>query len=149
MHGARQPTLLSVDADDLRRQGTPIRTQDQLRYIPGITISQNFGGFAGGGGIFIRGGRRHQTQFLIDGVPYNDPANAQGAPAHHLFVLPGLQRIEVSKGAQSGLYGSGASAGAIYLQSLRPTRRLNWRPYRVRFIQYHQRRCQSHRHDHG
>ena len=35
--------------------------------------------------------------------------------------LPGVQRIEVAKGAQSGIYGSGASAGAISFEGLRPT----------------------------
>lgn len=118
----RSPTVVDVvDAEDLRLRGTPIRTQDQLRFIPGVSFEQNFGGFAGGGGIYIRGGRSYQTQLLIDGIPFNDASSTQGQPGHHLFILPGLERIEVAKGAQSGIYGSGASAGAVDFQGLRPT----------------------------
>ena len=119
----RSPTVVDVvEAEGLRLRGNPMRTQDQVSHIPGIYVDHTGGGFVGAGGIYIRGGRAHQTQYIIDGVPLNDPSDTQGLADQFLFVLPGLQRIEVAKGAQSGLYGSGASAGAISLQGLRPTK---------------------------
>ncbi len=120
------PTIVEVvEADDLRLKGHPIRTQDQLRTISGLTVQQNYGGFAGGGGIYVRGARAYQTQVMLDGIPFNDAASPQGAVGHHLFTLPGLGRIELAKGAQSGLYGSGATGGVLDLQSQRPAEELS------------------------
>jgi len=119
------PTIVEVvEADDLRLEGHPVRTQDQLRTISGLTVQQNYGGFAGGGGIYVRGARAYQTQVMLDGIPFNDAASPQGTVGHHLFTLPGLGRIELAKGAQSGLYGSGATGGVLDLQSQRPAEAL-------------------------
>ncbi|MFW5882194.1 MAG: TonB-dependent receptor plug domain-containing protein [Planctomycetota bacterium] len=115
------PTIVEVITDaQLERAGFPLRIQDQIRNISGVTVQRNSGGFAGGGGIYVRGARGHQTQLLLDGIPFNDPSTANGNVGHHLFTLPGLSSIELAKGAQSGIHGSGATGGALNLRSLEP-----------------------------
>ena len=116
------PTIVEVvDQADDQRQGHPNRLQDQLRDISGVSVNQTNGGFGGGGYISIRGARSQQTQFLIDNVPFNDPADSQRQIGYQLFQLPSFSRIEIAKGAQSGLYGSGAGGGAVNLLTTEPT----------------------------
>ncbi|NLC27863.1 MAG: TonB-dependent receptor, partial [Campylobacteraceae bacterium] len=52
------------------------------------------------------------TLVLIDGVRFNDPSNTNGANISHL-LLDNIERIEIIKGAQSGVWGADAAAGVI------------------------------------
>ena len=49
---------------------------------------------------------------MVDGVRYNDPSNTSGASFDHLLVGD-IEKIEIIKGAQSGVWGADAAAGVI------------------------------------
>jgi outer membrane cobalamin receptor len=74
------------------------------------------GGRAGASSIFLRGADPNFTAVLFDGVQLNDPTNTRGGAVNVSEIgSAGLERIEVVSGALSGLYGSGALAGAVNL----------------------------------
>ena len=59
----------------------------------------------------IRGAENNHTLVLIDGVPANDPTS--GAYDFSDLSTADIERIEVIRGAQSVIYGSGAVGGVI------------------------------------
>lgn len=59
----------------------------------------------------IRGAENNHTLVLIDGVPANDPTN--GSYDFSDLSVVDIERIEVIRGAQSVIYGSGAVGGVI------------------------------------
>lgn len=84
---------------------------DALHSLPGISCTAN-GGLGSTQEVFIRGMDSNRILVLIDGIRYNDPANSSGANFAHLMIGD-VERIEVIKGAQSGIWGADASAGVI------------------------------------
>ncbi len=111
-----------VDATDAERLGQPLNPSDRLMGLPGVDVVAGGGGIDGGStSIRLRGGRAQDTRFLVDGIPLSDPLGIDGAVNGAFLPLAGLERIEVVKGAQSGLYGSNAVGGVVNLIGIRPT----------------------------
>jgi outer membrane cobalamin receptor len=86
---------------------------DVIRGVPGIEVSQ-FGRRGGLTNIYIRGGETKYNAVLIDGIPMNEFGGS-----FNMASLPvdGLERIEITRGPQSALYGSNAVTGVINLVS--------------------------------
>lgn len=84
---------------------------DALNTISGISFTSN-GGLGKSAGVSIQGMSNKYTLLMVDGVRYNDPSNTSGADFSHLLVGD-IDRIEVIKGAQSGVWGADAAAGVI------------------------------------
>ncbi|RXK14196.1 TonB-dependent receptor [Halarcobacter mediterraneus] len=82
-----------------------------LNSLSGVSIVSN-GGLGSSSSTFLRGLSTKRVLVLIDGVTYKDPANSSGASFQHLMIND-IERIEVIKGAQSGIWGADASAGVI------------------------------------
>ena len=89
-----------------------------MQQIPGLFVtSRGMAGYgvSGGaaGGINMRGfaGSAGQVLILIDGHPQY--ATIYGHPVADAYITSDAQRVEVSRGAASILYGSNAMAGAI------------------------------------
>ena len=98
-----------MTGEDLRNKGfTTIA--DALRTVPGVAVNQN-----GGRGtltqVRIRGAESNQLLVLIDGVPVN--SIDQGDFNFADFAIEDIERIEVIRGPQSGLYGANANSGVI------------------------------------
>jgi vitamin B12 transporter len=88
-----------------------ITLDDALKNIPGIQITRN-GGLGSTTSIFMRGQSNKATLVLINGINMTNPMGTGGAIISNL-LLTNIQRIEVLKGAQSGIWGADASAGVI------------------------------------
>lgn len=84
---------------------------EALNLVSGISIVSN-GGLGKSTAVFVRGFDSKRVLVLIDGIRYNDPTGTSGAPFEHLMITD-IERIEVVKGAQSGVWGADASAGVI------------------------------------
>ena len=82
-----------------------------LNSVAGINYTSN-GGIGSTTSIYLRGAGNNRTLILIDGVRYQDPSNTNGASIGHLMIND-IERIEIIKGAQSGIWGADASAGVI------------------------------------
>ena len=96
---------------------------DLLREIPGVQISQP--GPGGGPQVFIRGGEPNFTVFLLDGIRVNDLNNTRGGSFDLSSLnVADIERIEIVRGPQSSIYGSGGLAGVINIISRRGGRSL-------------------------
>ena len=89
-----------------------------LNSVPGVHMVQS-GGPGNVASIFIRGTNSEDVLVLLDGVPVNDPANANGAFNFGVFTLADIERIEIVRGPMSGLYGSNAIGGVVNIITIR------------------------------
>lgn len=80
--------------------------------LPGVVIS-NLGGLGKQTSIFLRGTESNHTQILLNGTKL--ATNATGAPQIEHIPLNLIERIELVRGPQSGLYGSGSIGGTIQI----------------------------------
>lgn len=85
---------------------------DVLKSVPGVNVVQG-GGPGALTSVFIRGTNSNHSKTLIDGIDVSDPSGVnRGYNIGHLTTFD-LERIEVLRGPQSGLYGADALGGVI------------------------------------
>jgi vitamin B12 transporter len=100
-----------ITASDLERDQR--RTvPDALQSVPGLNIVQT-GGPGGQTSVFMRGTNSNHVKVLIDGVDVSDPSNPNASFDFGQLLAGDIERIEVLRGPQSGLYGSDAIGGVI------------------------------------
>ncbi len=88
---------------------------DVLRGVPGVEVNQT-GRRGGVTGIFIRGGNSDYNLVMVDGIPLNQfGGDFDFAP----LAVDGVDRVEVTRGPESALYGSNAVTGVINIVSQR------------------------------
>jgi vitamin B12 transporter len=110
-----------VTSEDDRLAGHQLFAVDWLQGLAGVDIIRGSGGLAGATQLRLRGAGAAETKVLEDGIPVSDPSGISGNPQIELLGLSGLERIEVVRGAQSGLYGSSAIGGVVNLISIQPS----------------------------
>jgi vitamin B12 transporter len=98
-----------VTGDELRAQQVRY-IADALRSLPGVSVSRA-GGPANLSQVRIRGAEANHTLVLIDGIEAN--ATSDGDFDFATLLTDDIERIEVLRGPQSGLYGSKAVGGVI------------------------------------
>ena len=114
--GGSPDTTSSVGSAVTVVTGAELRSQqvrhaaDALRSLPGVHVGRN-GGPAAQTQVRIRGAEANHTLVLIDGVVANDTNN--GAFDFSDLSTDSIERIEVIRGSQSGLYGSNALGGVV------------------------------------
>ena len=84
---------------------------EALNSLPGVSFTSN-GGLGKTTSLRVRGMDSRHTLILVDGVRYQDPSNTSGASIQHL-IISDIEKIEVIKGAQSGIWGADAAAAVI------------------------------------
>jgi vitamin B12 transporter len=85
---------------------------DILKQVPGLNLVQA-GGPGGQTSVFMRGTNSNHTKVLVDGIDVGDPSNAGGVFDFGQFLTQDIQKVEILRGPQSGLYGSDAIGGVI------------------------------------
>jgi vitamin B12 transporter len=85
---------------------------DALATMPGLNVVQT-GGPGGQTSVFIRGTNSNHVKVLIDGIDVSDPSNPNGSYDFGQLLTGDIERIEILRGPQSGLYGSDAIGGVI------------------------------------
>src|SRR4051812_6326643 len=122
------PALISVlDQTEIREQ-PGINIDDRLRAIPGFTLFRRTSSIAANPttqGVSLRGlGSSGASRSLVlwDGIPVNDPF---GGWVYWTRIAPDeLERVELSRGAATSVFGDRAMSGAISLFS-RPAERMH------------------------
>ena len=106
-------TITVISGDLIEDQGYTY-APDVLRQVPSVAVSQ-----PGAPGaltqVRVRGAEANHTLVLIDGIDISSPD--QGETDFATLLTGDVERIEVLRGPQSGLYGSNALAGVVNLVS--------------------------------
>ena len=103
-------SITVITADDIAAKQSQT-LPDVLKDVPGLNLVQT-GGPGGQTSIFMRGTNANHTKVLVDGIDVSDPSNSDSFDFGQ-FLVQDIQRIEVLRGPQSGLYGSDAIGGVI------------------------------------
>lgn len=98
-----------ITSDDLRDKGYTT-VADALRTVPGVAMSQG-GGHGAITQARIRGAEANHLLVMIDGVSVNSVDGGDFNFAD--LAIEDIERIEVIRGPQSGIYGANAHAGVI------------------------------------
>ena len=101
-------TAADIDAQQART------LPDILASVPGLNVVQS-GGPGELTSVFMRGTNSNHVKILVDGIDVTDPSTPTGTFDLQHLLLADIDRIEVLRGPQSGLYGSDAIGGAIYI----------------------------------
>jgi outer membrane cobalamin receptor len=84
---------------------------DALRFVPGTVVS-DAGQRGGLTSLFVRGGESRYNKVIVDGVPVNDPG---GTFDFGVVPMQDVDRLELTRGAESTLYGSDAMTSVVQL----------------------------------
>lgn len=115
---ARTPAGVTViERADIERRGYRDLV-DALSAVPGVNVVRQ-GGPGGTASVFMRGTNSNHVLVLRDGMPINDASTSGAMFNFGIDLLADIERIEVVRGAMSGVYGSGAIGGVINLISRR------------------------------
>src|SRR5436190_5039895 len=98
-----------ISGDELREKHIPT-VAEALRSVPGAEVDQS-GGRGAVTQVRIRGDEANHVLILIDGIEVNAVADSNFDFAD--LTVEDVDRIEVIRGPQSGIYGSNAQSGVI------------------------------------
>ena len=112
---ASSVTVITAEQIEQQQRRT---VPDILATVPGLHVVQ-----AGGPGsqtsIFMRGTNANHVKVLIDGIEVSDPSNPARTFEFGHLLSEDIERIEVLRGPQSGLYGADAIGGVISVTTKR------------------------------
>jgi len=100
-----------ISSREIRQRGYQ-NVAEVLSRVSGFAAAST-GGPGQPAGVFLRGMSRGNLLVMIDGIPMKDPNDTDFSYALEHLRLDNVERIEIVKGAQSGLWGSDAVAGVV------------------------------------
>lgn len=111
--------VIVIPHEDIEKSiGKPLG--ELLSEQAGITVDGALNDPGTNQNIIIRGAGSGRALVLIDGIPVNDPSELDNSFDINLVPVTMIERIEISKGAQSTLYGSDAITGVINIITIKP-----------------------------
>ena len=97
-----------VSGQDIKDRAA-LNVLDVLSGIPGVEVSQA-GRYGGVTGVYVRGGESNYNLVMVDGMELNEFGGAfDFAP----LPADGVERVEVTRGPESALYGPNAVTSVI------------------------------------
>ena len=113
-------TVHIIPREEILKNGY-VTLVDALKSVPGIRVSQP--GSAIEGELFMISGLRgnYYCKILIDGIPVQ-PSAVSGMPIATQLPVRQAERIEITFGPSSSMYGADALAGVINIVTLKPER---------------------------
>ena len=111
--------VVSVITREQLERSTGRTLPQLLNEQAGITINGASNAIGNNQTLYMRGAPSGRAVILLDGIPVSDPSYIQNDFDINLLSLNNIERIEISRGAQSTLYGSDAIAGVINIITLK------------------------------
>jgi vitamin B12 transporter len=108
--GSSVTVITSKEIEAQQRRTLP----DVLKTVPGLNVVQASGP-GGRTSIFMRGTNTNHTKVLIDGIDVSDPSTPNRTFEFSQMLATDVERVEVLRGPQSGLYGADALGGVILI----------------------------------
>ncbi|BAZ32725.1 TonB-dependent receptor, plug [Cylindrospermum sp. NIES-4074] len=103
----------AIEQDEIQKQGAT-SVADILKKAPGFVINDVGHGADIHTGTYYRGASINQTVFLINGRPINTNVNIyHGGTDLNSIPVESIDRVELSSGVASSLYGSSAFGGVV------------------------------------
>ncbi|MFM7472128.1 MAG: TonB-dependent receptor plug domain-containing protein, partial [Nodosilinea sp.] len=129
VEGRNQPggtsPIYSINGEELGKQGINSMTE-ALRSLPGFAINDTGFGADVHTGFYYRGTTINQNTILLNGRPVGSNVNTyHGATDLNTVLTGSIERIELSSGTASTLYGSEAFGGVVNIitkEVIGPTR---------------------------
>src|SRR5262245_17550568 len=121
------PASVNVVTSEQVSQSPAIIADDLLRQVPTFSLFRRTSGIAAQPttqGVSLRGlgpSGQSRTLVLLDGIPFNDPFG--GWVYWTRVPMVSVDRVEITEGPTSSLYGNYAMGGVINIITSRPTRR--------------------------
>ena len=100
-----------ITAEEIERKQVRV-VSDLLREVPGVAVHRS-GTVGTLTAVRMRGSEHGHTLVIIDGVKVNDPSNIGATFDFADLLAADVERIEILRGPQSGVYGSDAIGGVI------------------------------------
>jgi iron complex outermembrane receptor protein len=116
------PVSVSVVPNEFLSNRNYARFDEALRYVPGVIVNKDNINIRGSSGFSFGVGSR--VAYLIDGIPMLSGDNAD--PKYDIIPNDAVSRVEIVKGAGSGLYGSSAIGGVVNVLTREPTDTLTY-----------------------
>lgn len=117
IHTISSTTLSSIPA---------LSVDDALRYTPGLNVNRSFGVLSAKATVTMRGlSSKEQGRVLVlmDGIPLN---KSDGGSVDWNMIDPNaIERIEITKGAGSAIYGGSAMGGIINIITQKPVKKFS------------------------
>jgi vitamin B12 transporter len=104
-------SITVVTADDIAAKQLDT-LPDVLKDVPGLNVVQS-GGPGAQTSVFMRGTDSNHVKVLVDGIDVSDPGSPVDAFDFGQFLTQDIEKVEILRGPQSGLYGSDAIGGVI------------------------------------
>jgi outer membrane cobalamin receptor len=102
-----------VSGQDIKDRAA-LNVLDVLSGIPGVEVSQT-GRYGGVTGVYVRGGESNYNLVMVDGMELNEFGGAfDFAP----LPADGVERVEVTRGPESALYGPNAVTSVINIVTI-------------------------------
>ncbi|BCL37761.1 TonB-dependent receptor plug domain-containing protein [Nostoc sp. MS1] len=106
------PTYV-IDQEEIKKQGAT-SVADILKRMPGFAVNDVGHGADIHTGTYYRGASINQSVFLINGRPINNDVNTyHGATDLNSIPVEAIERVELSSGVTSALYGASAFGGVV------------------------------------
>ena len=121
------PASVSVLTSEAIDASPAMLADDVLRQVPTFSLFRRTSGLVAQPttqGVSLRGigpSGQSRTLVLLDGIPFNDPFG--GWVYWTRVPLASVDRVEITEGTSSSLYGNIAMGGVINIITSRPTRR--------------------------
>ncbi|HWK96634.1 MAG TPA: TonB-dependent receptor [Pseudolabrys sp.] len=106
--GSSVTVITAADIERTQRRTLP----DVLNNVPGLNVVQT-GGPGGQTAIFMRGTNSNHIKVLLDGIDIGDVSSPNGAVDLAHIATGDIERVEVLRGPQGGLYGANSIGGVI------------------------------------
>ena len=118
-----------IDSDTIESSGQYSLGDVLDNSLPGMNLFQS-GGHGTTQGIQLRGLPKRYSTVYIDGVKMSDPSSPDNSYYMSNIMISNIERVEILKGSQSSLYGSGAIGGTINITTKKggktPTKDVNF-----------------------